>query len=64
MDELARMKTPDEIRQTIVDRMAILTMRESLARSRYHAELEGIQQERAMLEREWQQTYEAEGVRE
>ena len=64
MSDLARMKTPDEIRQTIVDRMAALTVREAQARGRYHAEIERIEQERELLEKEWKQTYASEGVSE
>lgn len=64
MSDLARLKTPDEIRQTIVDRMAALTLREAQARGRYHAEIERIEQERETLEQEWRQTYAEEGVEE
>ena len=62
MDDLARLKTPDEIRQTIVDRMEILTMREAQARERYHTEMRLIEQERDLLRLEWEKSYAEEGV--
>lgn len=62
MPDLARLKTPDEIRQDIVDRMAALTQREAQARNQYYTEMQLIEQERDMLEQEWKRTYAEEGV--
>lgn len=57
-------QTPDQRRQIITDRLALLTIHADQAQRRYYKEMESIKKERAALELDWKKINEEEGVKE